>query len=114
MAGDAKKAVLCEEMKIAFNEMENGVSERAACENFGKRCRLLPYMRFAGLLGQNLTKGSVSVLPLLEQEAIDAFEERKEAAKRAGEEAGTKLLIPMAGMLVIILAMIMYAAFQSI
>ncbi len=102
-----------EELGIAYNEIENGVSEATACENFGRRCGLLPYIRFSSLIVQNLTKGSLTVLPLLEQEATDAFEERKEAAKRLGEEAGTKLLIPMVGMLMVILVMIMFSAFQN-
>lgn len=103
-----------EEMCITLREIENGYSEVNAFERFGKRCRLLPYLRFSGLLEQNLVKGSRSVIPMLEQEALNAFEERKETAKRLGEEAGTKLLIPMAGMLFIVLVMIMFPAFQNI
>ncbi len=103
-----------EEMCITLREIENGYSEVTAFERFGKRCRLLPYLRFSGLLEQNLVKGSRSVIPMLEQEALNAFEERKETAKRLGEEAGTKLLIPMAGMLFIVLVMIMFPAFQNI
>ncbi|MBO7402302.1 MAG: hypothetical protein J6U10_04855 [Lachnospiraceae bacterium] len=110
--GDANPVY--KEMRMAYNEMENGVSEVTACENFGKRCGILPYMRFAGLLSQNLTKGSESVFPLLEQEVLNAFAERKEAAKKAGEEAGTKLLIPMTGLLMVVLALIMFAAFGNI
>jgi len=109
-----KKRYAYEEMCITFREMENGISDVTACEGFGKRCRLLPYLRFSNLLVQNLTKGAKSVFALLEQEAINAFEERKELAKKQGEEAGTKLLIPMIGMLVIILIMIMFPAFQNI
>lgn len=109
-----QKHYVYEEMCITLREIENGYSEVAAFERFGKRCRLLPYLRFSGLLEQNLVKGSRSVLPMLEQEALNAFEERKENAKRIGEEAGTKLLIPMTGMLVIVLVMIMFPAFQNI
>ncbi len=109
-----QKRYVYEEMCISQREMENGISEVTACEGFGQRCRLLPYLRFAGLLTQNLTKGARSVLPLLEQEAVNAFEERKEAAKRLGEEASTKLLLPMVGILTIIIVMIMYPAFQNI
>ena len=41
---------------------------------------------------------------LLEQEAEEAFEERKNSAKKLGEEAGTKLLFPMLLMLGIVIA----------
>ena len=109
-----QKRFVYEEMCITLREIENGFSEVTAYERFGKRCRLLPYLRFSGLLEQNIVKGSRSVLPMLEQEALTAFEERKENAKRLGEEAGTKLLIPMAGMLVIVLVMILFPAFRNI
>jgi hypothetical protein len=44
---------------------------------------------------------------------MEAFEERKEAAKRLGEEAATKLLIPMMIMLIIVFLMILVPAFWS-
>ncbi len=102
-----------EEMKATLHAIENGMSEGRAYEAFGKRCRLLPYLRFGTILVQNLEKGAAGTLPLLEHEAAEAFAERKETAKRLGEEAGTKLLIPMAGMLGIVFAMILIPAFQA-
>ena len=68
----------------------------------------------ASVLVQNLTKGSAGVLPLLRKEAAEAFCDRREQAKQRGEEAGTKLLLPMAGILIIILAMILVPAFLSL
>lgn len=50
---------------------------------------------------------------LLEQEAEEAFEERKNSAKKLGEEAGTKLLFPMLLMLGIVIAIIMVPALLS-
>ena len=47
---------------------------------------------------------------LLEQEAQNAFEERKHAAKRYGEEAGTKLLFPMMLMLGIVMVILLVPA----
>ena len=70
-------------------------------------------MKFSSLLTQNLRKGSADMLRLLEQEAQDAFQKRKEQAKEAGEKAGTKMLFPMMLMLLIVFVMILYAAFRS-
>lgn len=109
-----RKRYVYEEMLLTMREMENGIVEAKAYERFGKRCRLLPYMRFSGVLVQNLQKGARGGLDLLEQEAITAFAERKEAAKRKGEEAGTKLLLPMFGLLGIVLVIIMFPAFYSL
>ena len=109
-----RKRYVYEEMLLTMREMENGIVEAKAYERFGKRCRLLPYMRFSSVLVQNLQKGARGGLDLLEQEAITAFAERKEAAKRKGEEAGTKLLLPMFGLLGIVLVIIMFPAFYSL
>jgi hypothetical protein len=70
-------------------------------------------MKFGSLIAQNLKKGNKGISELLTKEAVDAFEERKETAKRLGEEAGTKLLVPMMIMLVIVFAVIMVPAFLS-
>ena len=71
-------------------------------------------MRFSAVLVQNLQKGARGALLLLEQEAVAAFAERKETAKRKGEEAGTKLLLPMIGLLGIVLVIVLFPAFQSL
>jgi len=106
-----RKRYVYDEMLLTLREMENGISEIRAYERFGKRCRLLPYMRFSGVLVQTLQKGARGSLHLLEQEALTAFAERKEAAKRKGEEAGTKMLLPMFGLLGIVLVIVMFPAF---
>ena len=56
---------------------------------------------------------SIIVIRLLQKEAEDAFEERKSIARRLGEEAGTKLLVPMVLMLLVVLILIMVPAFLS-
>lgn len=107
------RKILYEEMSVSVREMESGMSENRAYELFGKRMGSLPYMKFSTLLVQNLRKGSDDLLRLLEYEAVDAFRERKEHARKLGEEAGTKLLIPMMLMLIVVFAIILYAAFQA-
>ncbi|MDE7233218.1 MAG: secretion protein F, partial [Lachnospiraceae bacterium] len=64
-------------------------------------------------LSQNIRKGSNDLLRLLGQEADTAFAERKNLAKKLGEEAGTKLLIPMMMMLCIVMVIIMIPAYFS-
>lgn len=102
-----------EEWVMTWNEMNNGVTETKALEHFGQRSKLLPYMKFSSLLAQNLRKGSKGLLELLEYEAMDAFENRKQMTKRLAEEAGTKLLGPMMVMLFLILIIIMVPAMTS-
>ena len=68
----------------------------------------------AMLLSQNLRKGSKGLTDILEREAADAFEDRKKLAKKLGEEAGTKLMIPLFMMLAIVFAIVTVPAFFSI
>ena len=104
---------LYEEMLITRREMENGQNEASAYAAFGRRLSMLQYMKFSTLLVQNLKKGSDDLLKRMDMEAVDALRERREMAKKLGEEAGTKLLFPMILMLTIVFAMILIAAFYS-
>lgn len=108
-----EKRYVYEEMIRTLSQMELGVPEDRAYEEFGIRCGQLQYLRFVTLMTQNLKKGSRHLLTLLQAEAQTAFSERKESVKKKGEEAGTKLLIPMGGMFVIVLVVILVPAFAS-
>lgn len=107
------KQTVYEEMLLTYREMQGGVSEAEAYEKFGKRCGVALYVKFGAMLAQNLRKGSKGISDLLQMEAIQSFENRKSAAKQKGEEAGTKLLMPMLGMLLVVLVMVMVPAFLS-
>ena len=103
-----------EEMRYTCREMESGVMESESYERFGRRCGLQEYIRLGALLSQNLRKGTKGLKELLRIETVQAFEERKARAKRLGEEAGTKLLMPMFLMLAVVLIIIIVPAFLSI
>lgn len=99
-----------EEMALACKEMQNGVAEAKAYENFGIRCRVPCYLKLSALLEQNLKKGSKGLTQLLELEVQEAFEQRKELARSRGEETATKMLLPMILMLVVVMLIIMVPA----
>lgn len=103
-----------EEMATACNQLKAGVPESEVYETFGKRCELKEYQKLSTLMVQNLTKGTKDLRKLLELESIEAFENRKNMARVKGEEAGTKLLIPMIMMLVTIMIMVMVPALMTI
>lgn len=102
-----------EEILLLGNELQSGVTEVEAYTHLGKRCQLQVYRKLCTLLSQNLRKGSNDLLTMLKQEATGAFEERKNMAKKMGEEAGTKLLVPMMMMLCIVMVIIMVPAYFS-
>lgn len=108
-----KNSYLMREMLLTKRQMENGLSEEKAYEMFGRRIGILSYMKFCTLLVQNMKKGTADLIRILEYEAVDVFNERKENAKILGEEASTKLLMPMMIMMIIIFAIILYAAFAG-
>lgn len=99
-----------EEVLRTFREMESGMTQLEAFENFGKRIRLPQYRKCASLLAQNVRKGTSELILALGHEAENAFEERKAAAKRKGEEAQTRLLAPMLMMLGVVMILIMVPA----
>ncbi len=102
-----------EEILYACRELHSGVSEGVVYEHFGKRTGLQEYIRLGTLLTQNLKKGNSALLQRLREEADRAGEERLQNCKRLGEEAGTKLLVPMVLMLVVVMIIIMIPAFSS-
>lgn len=102
-----------EEMRRTCEEMQKGIPEGKAYQNFGRRCRLQPYIKLCALLEQNRKNGGRNLCPLLQAEMDSAFEERKNAAKRRGEEAGTRLLLPLFMMLIIVMVIVILPAMLS-
>lgn len=111
-AGEEHFAYL--EIKLALEKIRNGMSEGEAYEQFGKRCGLHSYIKLGSLLSQNISKGSKGMKLLLSQEVEEAFEERKRSARKKGEEAGTKMLLPMMLLLGIVLVIAGVPALMSI
>ena len=102
-----------EEMLFTTREMKGGISESDAYVRFGNRCKVQKYLKLGALLSQNLKKGSTGLLLIMESEEREAFEERKSLARKLGEEAGTKLLLPMGIMLLVVMIIIIVPAFLS-
>ena len=109
-----KKRPAYEEMLHACRELQTGVSEGAAYEHFGRRTGLQEYIRLSTLLMQNLKRGSSTLLERLREEADKAGDEKLLQNRRLGEEAGTKLLVPMVMMLAVVMVIIMIPAFSAI
>ena len=108
-----RKQYVCEELLLAVRKMENGMPETEALKFFSERCNLFCYKKLVSLILQNLKKGSDGLREAMISESRNAFEERKQTAKRLGEEAGTKLLLPMMLMMGIVLVIIVIPAYFS-
>lgn len=103
--------VLCEEMNSMFYEMENGVSEKQAYHNFARRLSDCGYNKVMAIVVQNLTLGSKGLLGRLEELEEEAFVKQKEFKKTKGEEASTKLLLPMVVLLGVTMLLIVVPGF---
>ena len=108
-----EKRYLYEELLRSAREIKTGSSEGEVYERLGLRCSGQQYTRLVTLLCQNLRKGNSELLGLLREESKKAFDERMDKARKAGEEAGTKLLLPMIIMLVIVMVVIMIPAYMA-
>ena len=102
-----------EEMLITEREINDGKRERIAYQNFCERVNIMCYHRLIRLLISSLDRGSRNICENLEQESEEAFEERKAVARRLGEEASTKMLLPMMIMMSIVIAVIIVPAILS-
>lgn len=94
--------------------MQSGITEAECYEHFGKRIGLPSYVKLGALLSQNLRKGTKGLTEILAQEAMQAYEERRQFMKKQGEEISTKLLLPMSMMLIVVLTIVVVPAFLTI
>ena len=95
-------------------ELHMGKSEEAAYEKFGEQIGLRPYKRFAAILVGQSSRGGGGMKEALRREVQEAWELQKEEVKRMGNEAETKLIIPMLGMMIIVFSIVVIPAFFSL
>jgi len=104
--GMDKSRALGRELDMALAEIRSGKSETKAYEDFAKRCRIQEVTRVVSVLLQNIKKGNAELVSILRIHANECWEMRKNAAKKLGEEASSKMLLPMAIMLLSILLIV--------
>lgn len=108
-----EKRYAYEELTLAANKIKSGQSEKEVYRMFGRRCGIQMYIKFGNILEQNIVKGTKGMRGLLEYEVHEAFENRKMLAKKRGDEAGTKMLLPMIIMLAIAIVIIIVPSFLT-
>lgn len=105
------KEYLYREIKTLCWQLENGMPEEQVYQEWGQRCGETRYRRLSFLLGVHLKQGNSQLLQLLAQEAEAAQEDRRNFARKAGEEAGTRLLLPMIMMLAVVMMLVLLPAY---
>lgn len=94
-ADSSRQTPLYREISSAIQDIRSGMPEHKAYEEFAKRCRVPVVTRFISVVLQNIRKGNAELVPILRVFANECWELRKNTAKRYGEEASTKMLLPM-------------------
>lgn len=108
-----ESTVYCE-MRNAVLAMQNGASETEAILAFGNRCMNTEVKKFASTLVQNISKGNRELADYLAKQSSMSWEEKKQYARQKGEAASSKLMIPIAGMMLGILVMVAVPIFGNL
>ncbi len=112
--GSGSPRVVYEEMQKTGRELEKGVPESRAFSDFAGRCALNCYVKLVSLLEQNRRTGDPRSENALLLEAQEAFEQRKNTARRLGEEAGTKLMLPLMISLITVMVIVAVPAMLTL
>lgn len=102
-----------EEMILAKKKLDNGMGEITVYEEMASNIKDRTYTRFINIIIQNIKNGNKDIKNILNLEVQDALFERKQRAKKLGEEASTKLVLPLMLMLLTIMIIIMVPAFMG-
>lgn len=95
-----KRSPLYDELNVSLAEIRAGKPEAVAYEEFARRCKVKEIIKFVSVIILNLKKGGSEVVPTLRAQADECWEMRKATARRMGEKASSKLMLPMAIMLI--------------
>lgn len=90
-----REHVLYDEMRSALAQIKAGKPEGTAYEEFARSCHVKEVTKFVSVIVMNLKRGGSEVVPVLREQGSECWEMRKNTAKELGEQAGTKILIPM-------------------
>ena len=106
-----REHILYDEMRYAMAEIKAGRPEGIAYEEFARRCHVKEVTKFVSVIVMNLKRGGSEVVPVLREQGRECWEMRKNAAKAIGEQASTKILIPM---MIMFLGIVLIVAAQAV
>ncbi len=107
-----KDSPLYEEIYKANEHVRSGYSLAEALNGMAKECKVREISFFAGMINRNIKKGG-KISDDIRKAAGESTSERREKIKKKAETAGTKLLLPMVLLLLIVFVLIMIPAFES-
>lgn len=94
------KSPLYDELNVSLADIRAGKPETVAYEDFARRCKIKEIIKVVSIIILNLKKGGAEIVPSLKAQSDECWEMRRAVARRLGEKASSKLLLPMAIMLI--------------
>lgn len=101
------RGVLYTEMRKTIDELNNNISPSAAYTDFMNNCANKYTTKLATSILQNISKGNSEIGAVFSQLADESWMEKKHNAKRLGELAQGKLMVPTLMMFAGIMALVM-------
>ena len=108
-----KNSPLYEEVYKAGTEVKGGCPLTEALDNMAVNCRIREITYFVSLVKRNIKKGGKDIASDIKKAAEESTKEKREIVRRKAETAGTRLLLPMVFLLMIVFVLIMVPAFDS-
>ena len=109
-AGVMQSDIVYEAILRMSHKLAEGESERIVYQRFSEEITAAVYRKLMRILLGGLEKGSQDLALRLQEESKSAFEQRILSAKKQGEEASTKMLLPLMIMMGIVMAIVMLPA----
>lgn len=107
LVSERGNGVLYSEMRKVTRQLDNNISPSAAYTDFMNNCSNKYTTKLATSILQNISKGNSEIGALFNQLADESWAEKKHNAKRLGESAQGKLMVPTLLMFAGILVMVM-------
>lgn len=108
-----KKGYFYSEVFKTVRDIKSGKNESEAFGEFAKRVKTPEISRLMSTIVQNTKRGGNNIVLSLRLQSNECWEMRKNAIKRLGEEASTKLLFPMMIMFLAIIIIVLTPAIIS-
>ncbi|WP_051251264.1 type II secretion system F family protein [Paenibacillus harenae] len=103
---DAERHPLYKEWRDAVSSLRNGQSFSTAMECFNRRCAVQEVSVFTTVLLLNYRRGGEHFVLALRELSYTLWEKRKAIARSRGEEASSKLVFPLVGILLVLMVLV--------
>ena len=110
----AGNSELYQEMQLTSVNIHNGMSEIDAYTEFGARCLSPEIKKFSSTIVQGLVKGNRELVEMIKQQSSEIWDAKRHRARRQGESAASKLLIPICIMFLGIIIIVIVPIFANL